>query len=104
MESLQATMLSVRYRNPERTWIVAQMKSSDIKGPFLATGDIPYSETEEPVQLYGEWVEDKKYGKQFKVTTSHRILPTSISGLRNYLAASEDIKGIGPVRANKLAE
>lgn len=103
MEELKATMLSVRYRNAERTWLVAQMRNSDTKETFLATGDIPYSETEEPVQLYGEWVEDKKYGKQLKVTAAHRVLPTSVQGIRNYLAASEDIKGVGPVRASQLA-
>lgn len=104
MDELKATMVSVRYRNPERTWLVALMRHDGKKETFLATGDIPYSDTEEPVQLYGEWVEDKKYGKQFKVNTSHRILPTDVSGLSNYLAASEDIKGIGPVRARKLSE
>lgn len=104
MEELKATMQGVRYRNAERTWLVATMKREGSKESFIATGDIPYSETEEPVQLYGEWVEDKTYGKQFKVTASHRVLPTSVQGLRNYLAASEDIKGVGPVRADKLAE
>lgn len=104
MEELKATMMSVRYRNAERTWLVASMRNPETKEQFIATGDIPYSETEEPVQLYGEWFEDKTYGKQFKVTAAHRILPTSVQGLRNYLAASEDIKGVGPARANKLAE
>lgn len=104
MEAIKATMISVRYRSPERNWMVAQMRNDESKDTFIATGDIPYSETEEPVQLYGEWIEDAKYGKQLKVSTSHRVLPTTVSGLRNYLAASEDIKGIGPVRANKLAE
>lgn len=102
MEEIKATMVSTRYRNPERTWLVAQMKSEGKL--FIATGDIPYSETEEPVHLYGEWIEDKKYGKQFKVTAAHRILPSNLAGLRNYLASSEDIKGVGPVRASKLAE
>lgn len=104
MEAIKATMISVRYRSPERNWMVAQMRNDESKDSFIATGDIPYSETEEPVQLYGEWIEDAKYGKQLKVSTSHRVLPTTVSGLRNYLAASEDIKGIGPVRATKLAE
>lgn len=104
MEEIKATMLSIRYRNAERSWLVAQMISSDSKETFIATGDIPYSESEEVLQLHGEWVEDKKYGKQFKTSTAYRVLPTSTSGLKAYLASSEDIKGIGPVRANKLAE
>ena len=95
-------MLSVRYRNAERTWMVAQMQLES-KESFCATGDIPFSEAGEPIQLYGEWSEDKKYGKQFKVSSAHRLLPTSVSGLRSYLANSEDIKGIGPIRAGKLA-
>ena len=96
MDQVKATMQSVRYRSPERNWLVAVMKLDGKKETFIATGDIPYSETEEPVQLYGEWIEDAKYGKQFKVATSHRVLPTTVEGLRGYLAASEDIKGIGP--------
>lgn len=97
-------MKSVRYRNPERSWIVASMSLEGKKETFIATGDIPYSETEEPVQLYGEWIEDKKYGKQLKVSAAHRILPTSVAGIRNYLASSEDIKGIGPARATRLSD
>lgn len=104
LESIKASIISIRYRNPERTWLVATMKYSGKKDSFLATGNIPYSEDDEPLQLYGEWKEDKRYGRQFQVTTAYRILPTSVSGLRNYLAASEDIKGVGTVRANKLAE
>src|SRR5262245_57648546 len=104
MDSIKASIISVRYRNDDHTWLVAQMKSDDIKDPFIATVDIPYGTEEDTIQLYGEWVEDKRYGKQFKVSASHRVLPTSVSGIRNYLASSEDIKGIGPVRAAKLAE
>lgn len=104
MESIKASIISIRYRNPERTWLVATMKYIDKKESFIAAGDIPYSEDEEPVQLHGEWIEDKKYGRQFKVNTSHRILPTNTKGLSIYLANSEDIRGIGPVRARKLGE
>jgi exodeoxyribonuclease V alpha subunit len=103
IEELKATMVSVRYRSPERNWLIATMKS-EAKEVFTATGDIPYSETEEVTQLYGEWVNDAKYGKQFKVSAAHRILPTDVAGIRNYLAASEDIKGVGPVRADKLSK
>jgi hypothetical protein len=54
IEELKATMVSVRYRSPERNWLIATMKS-EAKEVFTATGDIPYSETEEVTQLYGEW-------------------------------------------------
>lgn len=103
MDEIKASIVSIKYRNPEHTWIVATMKSDDKRETFMATGDIPYSEGDESIQLYGEWIEDKKYGIQFKVATAHRILPTSTSGLQRYLATSEDIKGVGPVRASKLA-
>lgn len=104
MESIKATISSVRWRSPERNWLIANMKAYESKSSFTATGDIPYSETEEPIQLYGEWVDDKKYGRQFKVSSAHRILPTSLSGLSAYLASSEDIRGVGPVRARALVD
>lgn len=103
MESIQAVIISIRYRNPEHTWLIATMKYVNKKETFTAVGDIPFADPEVEIMIYGEWVEDKKYGKQFKVTTSHRVLPTNLFDLTRYLASSEEIKGIGPVRAGKLA-
>lgn len=104
MESLQTSIVSIRYRSPERTWLVANMKQIGTNNYFTAAGDIIYAEPEEALQIYGEWIEDKKYGKQFKVTSSHRVLPKDLKGIEKYLSASEDIKGIGPIRASKLRE
>lgn len=103
MEELKATLVSIRYRNPERSWLVANMRL-DNKETFLATGEIPYSSTEESLQLYGEWVEDKKYGRQFQVNSAHRILPSDTKGIEQYLISSENIKGIGPNRASRLSD
>lgn len=107
MESLRANIVHVTYRNQDGTWSVAKMalnKEGKRSEVFTATGNIPYSETEETIQMYGEWIQDSKYGKQFKVENAHRVLPSTVSGLANYLASSEDIKGIGRAKANLLAE
>jgi exodeoxyribonuclease V alpha subunit len=58
----------------------------------------------EPVVLHGAWEEHPKYGRQFKVESLEYDTELDADGLANYLANHPDIKGIGPVKARRIAE
>lgn len=57
----------------------------------------------DPVILHGTWERHPKFGRQFKV--SHFAFDQRLGpeGLTHYLANHPDIKGIGPVKARRIA-
>ncbi len=66
-------------------------------GPFFAR-------EEESVVLCGSWEEHPRFGRQLKVAHIELDLPVDADGLANYLANHPRIRGIGPVRARRIAE
>jgi exodeoxyribonuclease V alpha subunit len=56
----------------------------------------------ETVTLIGSFVNDPRWGWQFKATSKTVHIPTGISGLSEWLSANPDFKGIGPTRARKI--
>lgn len=50
----------------------------------------------------GDWIEHKKYGKQFDAKYFYEELPSNTEALENYL--SDYIKGIGSVKAKMIVE
>jgi exodeoxyribonuclease V alpha subunit len=58
----------------------------------------------DPVILRGDWEQHPKYGRQLKVESLEYDTALDAEGLANYLANHPDIKGIGPVKARRIAE
>jgi len=56
------------------------------------------------VTLSGHHVTDSKYGHQFQVEQVIPEMPCDAKGLANFIAKNKEIKGIGPVKAAKLAK
>lgn len=66
-------------------WNVVKYTSDEDGSIFTACGtDIPTT-ADTHVTLYGEWVQNKKFGKQFSVAYCEVILPTSKKGVVSYL-------------------
>jgi exodeoxyribonuclease V alpha subunit len=53
--------------------------------------------------LTGAWTVDARYGHQLKVTSFTFDQDLDASGLAHFLANHEDIRGIGPVKAERIA-
>ena len=62
-------------------------------------GSMPNPKVGLEYELIGEFVIDKKYGRQFNFTMYKETMPTNARGIINYLSSGA-IKGVGP----KLAE
>ncbi|HUS31366.1 MAG TPA: ATP-dependent RecD-like DNA helicase [Kofleriaceae bacterium] len=56
-----------------------------------------------PITIHGQWVEDKKYGRQFKVSFAHPRTPKTVIGIERFLASGL-IKGVGPAIAKRIVE
>jgi exodeoxyribonuclease V alpha subunit len=54
-----------------------------------------------PLRLRGRWVDDKKFGRQFRVTTYQLRAPETLLGIERFLG-SGIIPGIGPELARRM--
>lgn len=61
-------------------------------------------EVGDEVKLWGEWVDDGKWGKQFRAQSFEFSMPLDKNGLAAYLAKSKCFSDIGPVRARIIAD
>uniref|UniRef100_A0A6M3JBK9 Putative ATPase domain containing protein n=1 Tax=viral metagenome TaxID=1070528 RepID=A0A6M3JBK9_9ZZZZ len=63
-----------------------------------------YAREGDVLDLEGEWVDDPKWGRQFKAEAARYHQALDPAGLRLYLAKSDAFAGIGPRRAAKIVD
>ena len=56
-----------------------------------------------PLRLTGQWIVDKKWGKQFKVASYRLTTPATLVGIERFLGSSA-FRGIGPELAKRLVK
>ena len=87
------------YYNETNSYMIAEFNTEDeqttIVGylPFIASGD--------NIKVIGNFVEHKKYGRQFKVETFEKLMPQTVGALEKYLA-NGNIKGVGEALAKRI--
>jgi exodeoxyribonuclease V alpha subunit len=99
--SIEGVVDRIVYENPENGFFVARLTVADDKPVVTFVGNLMAISPGETVRLFGCWVEDKRFGKQFRVTSCETVLPTSLAGIEKYLG-SGIIPGIGPTYAKRL--
>ncbi|MBE6629128.1 MAG: ATP-dependent RecD-like DNA helicase, partial [Ruminococcaceae bacterium] len=67
------------------------------------TGTLPYVGEGDLLTVYGKWVHNPKYGRQFKVEQSEKQMPADKASILRYLS-SGSIKGIGPKTAQRIVD
>lgn len=106
------------FYNQENRYCVFQLKTADKMVPpdarsslkyrdhlirFVAVGfNLPRDDTVK-MELEGTWTDDGKHGLQFEVEQWKEILPSTIQGIRAYLA-SGSLKCIGEKTADAIVE
>lgn len=97
-----ATVRRVLYRNKNDGYTVLFMSNG--ADTFTAVCNLPFSpEIGQEVKLEGQWVDNPKYGRQFKATGVYLCDPTTESGIIEYLSSGQ-ITGIGPVIAKRIID
>ena len=87
------------YYNETNSYMIAEFDTEEeqttIVGylPFIASGD--------NIKVIGNFVEHKKYGRQFKVETFEKLMPQTVGALEKYLA-NGNIKGVGEALAKRI--
>ena len=92
-DSLSGSVVRVTYYNPENGYSVLRVRpdeaalSQDAEGLVTATGNLPELTPGEYLQLRGAWVKHPKHGIQFQVEQLQQTRPTTLEGLKRYLAS-----------------
>jgi len=82
---------------PEKRYPRAQARD----GTVAVVGFMPELNEGETAEFTGEWVDDPKYGRQFRAQQAIPVPPNTTQGIINYLS-SGIVKGIGPMTAEKI--
>lgn len=89
------------YFNEETGYVVLDMNVDNELVPVVGNmGDVHEGEK---LSMYGNFVTNAKYGKQFRVEVFERSLPTDENGIRRYLASGA-VRGIGSAMARKIVK
>ncbi|MBC6934818.1 MAG: ATP-dependent RecD-like DNA helicase [Chloroflexi bacterium] len=110
METLTGSIERITYYNDENGYTVLRLLPDKSRpdlsardGTVTVVGAMPELQPGEAVEFIGDWVNDPRYGMQFRAEIVKPILPTSRTGIINYLS-SGIVKGIGPRTAEKIAD
>ena len=92
----------VIYSNEENGYAICDM-GTDTDDLITITGTLPYIGEGDVVTVYGKWMHNPKYGRQFKVEQAEKQLPADRASILRYLS-SGTVKGIGPKTAQRIVE
>jgi len=96
--------MNTRYYNSDNGFTVAVVQNPDNKERLFTAILYTPLQPEKGMLLTverGKWVENKKYGRQYKISSFYVKEPESKAGIEKYLA-SGIIKGIGPTMAKRI--
>ena len=87
------------YYNEVNSYMIADFETEDEQTTIV--GYLPFVGSGDNLKLIGNFVEHKKYGRQFKVETFEKLMPQTVSALEKYLA-NGNIKGVGEALAKRI--
>lgn len=102
-ESLVGTLERVVFRNAENHWTVARLTPEEGGPPITVVGSLYEIGEGTPLVVSGQWVDDPRFGRQFKVASYRVQSPKTLLGIERYLGSGL-ISGIGPELAGRIVD
>ncbi len=103
LTDLQGQIERITYFNDENGYTVAKVKVYDRNDLVTVVGNLLAPTPGEVIKMSGEWVNNPKYGEQFKIVHYKSLVPASVSGIQKYIGSGL-IKGVGPVMAKRIVK
>lgn len=100
---LRGVVTAVRYHNPETAFSVLSFSPEGAALPVTVVGPLLGVDEGEPLKLSGEWVENARYGRQFRADSYQIQAPQTLQGIERYLRTAK-LPGIGPTTAARLVK
>ncbi len=102
LEQLEGTVESIIYYNQDNGYTICDMALSDDE-IVTVVGIMPTTGEGDRLTVYGKWIHNPKYGRQFNAVQYERVMPSDVASILKYLS-SGTIKGIGPKTAQRIVE
>ena len=99
--TLEGTLERVVYANEESAWSVVKVTPAVGREAVTAVGRLLGVQPGETLRLEGAWEEDRKFGRQFRVSSYRTVTPATLEGIEKYLGSGL-IPGIGKGMAKRL--
>jgi len=103
LETIEGVVDRIVYENPENGFVVARLRAEMGRPIITFVGELLALSPGETVRLQGRWLEDRRYGRQLRISRCETLRPTSPDAIANYLGSGL-IPGIGPTYAKRLVE
>ncbi len=98
--TLDGTIERIAFHSDESAFTVARFVGVD-HSAITIVGELVGLSEGLPLRIRGQWIVDKKYGRQFRVATYQMRAPETIVGIERFLGSGL-IPGIGPELARRL--
>lgn len=99
--TLSVEVSDIIYQNESNGYTVFEFETEDALE--TATGIIPGLYVGEQLKIMGQWSTHQTYGRQFKVVSFEKSIPSDSAAMLKYLASGA-IKGIGPKTAERIID
>jgi exodeoxyribonuclease V alpha subunit len=99
--TLEGTVERVVFASEEDGWSVVRLAVPGQADLVTAVGGLLEVQPGECLSLAGNWEEDRKFGRQFRVSSFRTLLPSTASAIERYLGSGL-IRGIGKELARRL--
>ena len=101
MQILEGLVESVIFNSSDTGYTVAKITAN--KELINIVGIMPLLKEGQQIEITGEFIMHKQFGRQFSVSEYKELLPTSIKEIEKYLSTGI-INGIGPVTAKRIVK
>lgn len=101
-ETLRGNVEGVIYSNDENGYGIFDFSTEEYEIVTIV-GTLPFVEEGDALSVWGKWVNNPKYGRQFRVEEFEKIMPADSASILRYLSAGA-IRGIGPKTAQRIVE
>lgn len=98
---LKGILEKIIFKNSSNGYIIAKFKLDDEKIVETVFGIVFEANPGEHLEIAGEYVNNPKYGRQFKINNINTLPPATTEEIEKYLGSGL-IKGIGPAIAKKI--
>lgn len=100
---IEGELTHIVYTSEDTGFTVARIQPAGQARPVTVVGKLHSVNEGETLQLTGQWVQHKRFGRQFQVATYSVFRPTTRESIERYLASGL-IPGVGPAMAKRLVE
>lgn len=102
LEKLCGTVEGIIYANEKNGYSILDFGTAENE-LITVVGTMPYVGEGDELTVYGRWIHNPKYGRQFRVEQFEKSLPSDAAAILRYLS-SHSIKGVGPKKAQKMVD